>query len=157
MEAAIATIDRINDLPKTINERVSGNPAMHGVSAVAIWNMKPPSLRKPGSPDPIPSSSTNESSVGFFGLAGAVFAGAFVSGIAMVFGEAISAPPGSGQVEIYPLLYFLGGGMFSIPISMLGIGIWRMIAGRNHPGLFSVPYFFVPTAALIVGLLIPFM
>ena len=101
--------------------------------------------------------SADEDSVGILGLAGSVIAGAVVSGIAIAFGEAIASPPGSGEFDVYPLLYFMGGVIYSVPLSMVGIGVWKTISRRNHSGLFSVPCFFVPMAALITGVMIPSM
>jgi len=119
--------------------------------------MSPPSPRHPGASGPTPSTSTftDESPVGFLGLVGAVVAGALLSGIAIVLSEAIAGNSGAGEFDVYPLLYFMGGILFSIPLSILGISLYKEIIGRSHPGLFSMPCFFVPMAALITGITIP--
>lgn len=113
--------------------------------------MNSPSFRKPGSPNPIPLPSPKESPVGFFGLVGAVLVGAFVSGIAIVIGAALAGPIG----EFYPLIYFIGAAIFSIPLSIVVIGSWRAASGHNRSEFLAVPFIFIPMAALVVGLLIP--
>jgi hypothetical protein len=86
---------------------------------------------------------------------GAVFAGAFVSGIAILFGEAITGTSGTDEFGICSMLYFMGGLIFSLPLSILAITVWWAFSERIHAGLFSVPCFFVPLAALITGVMIP--
>ena len=117
--------------------------------------MNPPAPRNPSSPGPHPSSFSHESLLEFCGLIGAVLAGAFASGLTILFGEAITGTSGADAYGSYPILHFMGGLIFSLPLSILGIAAWWAFSKRIQPGLFSVPSFFVPIAALIVGLNIP--
>ena len=88
-------------------------------------------------------------------MVGAVIVGALISGIAINFGAALTETSGSSEFDIFPVIYFMGAAMFSLPVSTVGITVWQVITGRNHAGLYSVPYFFVPMAALIYGLFLP--
>ena len=151
--------------PKTINELLSGNPAIHGASAIAVRSMNLPNAPRPKlanspwpSPSPAPSAPQpiTVAAVGkFLAFTVAILLNVLLSFLALVIGHKFANPSAVGESFNLLASMLMIGAAIACPVVALS---WLIAANTKSPAFrwetLAIPLIYVPAIAWFGGMIL---